>query len=82
MPEYSDQVRMDPEDFKPKKHTKLDKRARGEAQAFEDWAENTANEYAQPQHQDKELEKKDKEERDKVGTSNVIKKPRVKRSAY
>ena len=29
-----------------------------------------------------EQEEKDKEERDKVGTSNVIKKPRVKRSAY
>jgi len=60
-PEYADQVRMDPEDFNPKKHPKLDKRARGEAQAFEDWAEKTATEYAQPQHQDKEIAKKDKE---------------------
>ena len=30
----------------------------------------------------KEQEKKDIEERDKVGVSNVIKKPKVKRSAY
>jgi hypothetical protein len=29
-----------------------------------------------------EQEEKDKEERSKVGSSNVVKKPRVKRSAY
>jgi len=72
-PEYADQVRMDPEDFNPKKHPKLDKRARGEAQAFEDWAENTANEYAQPQHQDKELEKKDKEDAMKLDVTKADK---------
>tara|TARA_B100001057_G_scaffold339019_1_gene339806 strand:+ start:3367 stop:5337 length:1971 start_codon:yes stop_codon:yes gene_type:complete len=60
-PAFADQVRMDPEDFNPKKHPKLDKRARGEAQDFEEWAEKTANEYAEPKHQDTEIAKKDKE---------------------
>ena len=60
-PEYGKEVRMDPEDFNPKKHPKLDKRARGEAVEFEEWAESVANEYAQPQHRDKEIAKKDKE---------------------
>ena len=45
-PEYGKEVRMDPEDFNPKKHPKLDKRARGEAVEFEEWAESVANEYA------------------------------------
>jgi len=55
-PGYTDQVRMDPEDFNPKKHPKLDKRARGEAVEFEEWAESVANEYAK--------EPKDPEDRD------------------
>ena len=33
----------------------------GEAQDFEEWAEKTANEYAEPKHQDTEIAKKDKE---------------------
>ena len=45
-PEYGKEVRMDPEDYNPKKHPKLDKRARGEATEFEEWAEGVANEYA------------------------------------
>jgi len=45
---YADEVRMDPEDYNPKKHPKLDKRARGEATEFEEWAEGVANEYASP----------------------------------
>ena len=28
---------IDPEDYNPKKHPKLDKRARGETAEFEDW---------------------------------------------
>ena len=44
-PGYTDQVRVDPEDFNPKKHPKLDKRARGEAAEFEEWAESVATEY-------------------------------------
>jgi len=44
-PGYTDQVRMDPEDYNPKKHPKLDKRARGEAAEFEEWAESVATEY-------------------------------------
>ena len=47
-PEYGKEVRMDPEDYNPKKHPKLDKRARGEATEFEEWAEGVANEYASP----------------------------------
>ena len=47
-PEYGKEVRMDPEDYNPKKHPKLDKRARGEATEFEEWAEGVANEYATP----------------------------------
>src|SRR6056300_1156626 len=45
-PGYTDQVRMDPADFNPKKDLKLDKRARGEAVEFEEWAESVTNEYA------------------------------------
>jgi len=50
-PAYGDEVRMDPEDYNPKKHPKLDKRARGEAtetEAFESWVDETVNEYAKP----------------------------------
>ena len=47
-PEYGKEVRMDPEEYNPKKHPKLDKRARGEATEFEEWAEGVANEYATP----------------------------------
>ena len=47
-PGYTDAVRMDPADYNPKKHPKLDKRARGEATEFEEWAEGVANEYATP----------------------------------
>ena len=60
-PEYGKEVRMDPEEFNPKKHPKLDKRARGEAVDFEEWAESVSNEYAEPKHQDTEIAKKDKE---------------------
>ena len=48
---YADKVRMDPEDYNPKKHPKLDKRARGEStetEAFESWVDETVNEYAKP----------------------------------
>jgi hypothetical protein len=34
---------IDPEDFNPKKHPKLDKRARGETAGFEDWVDDTVN---------------------------------------
>ena len=55
-PEYANVVRMDPEDYNPKKHPKLDKRARGEAVEFEEWAESVATEYAK--------EPKDAEDKD------------------
>jgi hypothetical protein len=51
-PEYGKEVRMDPEDYNPKKHPKLDKRARGEATEFEEWAEGVANEYATPKDEE------------------------------
>ena len=57
-PGYTDQVRMDPEDFNPKKHPKLDKRARGEAVEFEEWVESVANEYAtEPRDEEDRKEK-------------------------
>jgi hypothetical protein len=40
---YESEVRMDPDDYNPKKHPKLDKRARGETAGFEDWVDDTVN---------------------------------------
>ena len=71
-PGYTDQVRMDPEDFNPKKHPKLDKRARGEAVEFEEWAESVANEYA-TEPKDTEIEKKDKENATKLDVTKADK---------
>jgi hypothetical protein len=71
-PEYGKEVRMDPEDFSPKKHPKLDKRARGEAVEFEEWAEGVANEYATAP-KDPELEKKDKENATKLDVTKADK---------
>ena len=34
---------IDPNDYNPKKHPKLDKRARGETAEFENWVDNTVN---------------------------------------
>jgi ribosomal protein L17 len=71
-PEYGKEVRMDPEEFNPKKHPKLDKRARGEATEFEEWAESLVNpnvdEYAKmgDYPRDREIEKKDKENATKL----------------
>ncbi len=50
-PEYAKEVRMDPEEFNPKKHPKLDKRARGEAAEFVEWADEVTNEYAKDNYQ-------------------------------
>jgi len=71
-PEFEKQVRMDPEDFNPKKHPKLDKRARGEAVEFEEWAESVATEYAQGP-KDSEIEKKDKENATKLDVTKADK---------
>ena len=71
-PEFEKQVRMDPEDFNPKKHPKLDKRARGEAVEFEEWAESVATEYAQGP-KDPEIEKKDKENATKLDVTKADK---------
>ena len=50
-PEYAKEVRMDPEEYNPKKHPKLDKRARGEAAEFVEWADEVTNEYAKDDYQ-------------------------------
>ena len=50
-PEYAKEVRMDPEEYNPKKHPKLDKRARGEAAEFVEWADEVTNEYARDDYQ-------------------------------
>jgi hypothetical protein len=72
-PEFEKQVRMDPEEFNPKKHPKLAKRARGEAQEFEEWAESVANEYATGPNKDPEIEKKDKENATKLDVTKADK---------
>jgi nicotinamide mononucleotide adenylyltransferase len=71
-PEFKDEVRMDPEAFNPKKHPKLDKRARGESQEFEAWAESVTNEYAK-EPKDQEIEKKDKENATKLDVTKADK---------
>ena len=71
-PAFKDEVRMDPEAFNPKKHPKLDKRARGEAAEFESWAESVVNEYA-VEPKDKEIEKKDKENATKLDVTKADK---------
>ena len=50
-PEYAKEVRMDPEEYNPKKHPKLDKRARGEAAEFVEWADEVTNEYARDNYE-------------------------------
>ena len=71
-PEFKDEVRMDPEAFNPKKHPKLDKRARGESHEFEAWAESVANEDAE-KPKDQEIEKKDKENATKLDVTKADK---------
>ena len=44
-PGYTDQVRMDPADFSPKKDIKGKAK---ETEAFENWVDETVNEYAKP----------------------------------
>ena len=46
-PGYTDQVRMDPADFNPKKDIK-GKAIGKETEAFESWVDETVNEYATP----------------------------------
>ena len=71
-PAYADEVRMDPEAFNPKKHPKLDKRARGEATEFVEWADGVVNEYA-TEPKDTEIEKKDKENATKLDVTKADK---------
>jgi len=72
-PAFKDEVRVDPEDFNPKKHPKLAKRARGESAEFESWAESVANEYATGPNKDPEIEKKDKENATKLDVTKADK---------
>jgi hypothetical protein len=80
-PEFKDQVRMDPEAFNPKKHPKLDKRARGEAQEFEAWAESVANEYAKEPKDAEDREAKLKAIQDIQTDPNTAKDPELMKMA-
>jgi len=80
-PEFKDQVRMDPEAFNPKKHPKLDKRARGEAQEFEAWAESVANEYAKEPKDAEDREAKLKAIQDIQMDPNTAKDPELMKMA-
>jgi hypothetical protein len=70
-PAYADEVRMDPADFSPKKNIK-GKAIGKETEAFESWVEETVNEYATAP-KDPELEKKDKENANKLDVTNADK---------
>jgi len=76
-PGYTDQVRMDPEDFNPKKHPKLDKRARGESADFEEWAESVANEYSKEPKDPEDKEAKLKALQDIQMDPNTAKDPEM-----
>ena len=68
-PGYTDQVRMDPADFNPKKDIKGKAK---ETEAFESWVDETVNEYATAP-KDPELEKKDKENATKLDVTKADK---------
>jgi hypothetical protein len=68
-PGYTDQVRMDPADFNPKKDLKGKAK---ETEAFESWVDETVNEYATG-HKDPEIEKKDKENATKLDVTKADK---------
>jgi hypothetical protein len=75
-PAYADEVRQDPDTFNPKKHPKLDKRARGEATEFEEWAEGVANEWAEPKD-DEDRQAKLKALQDLQMDTNITKDPEL-----
>jgi len=68
-PGYTDQVRMDPADFSPKKDIKGKAK---ETEAFESWIDETVNEYAM-EPKDPEIEKKDKENATKLDVTKADK---------
>ena len=59
-PAYADEVRMDPADFSPKKDIK-GKAIGKEAEAFEEWAESVANEYATPKDDRRQTSKNEEQ---------------------
>jgi hypothetical protein len=65
-PGYTDQVRMDPADFNPKKDLKGKAK---ETEAFESWIDETVNKY----ERDPEIEKKDDENATKLDVSKADK---------
>ena len=71
-PGYTDQVRMEPGDFAPKKDLKGKAK---ETEAFESWADETVNEYAKmgDYPRDQEIEKKDKENATKLDVTKADK---------
>ena len=68
-PGYTDQVRMEPGEFAPKKDLKGKAK---ETEAFESWIDETVNEYA-IEPKDPEIEKKDKENATKLDVSKADK---------
>jgi hypothetical protein len=68
-PGYTDQVRMDPADFNPKKDLKGKAK---ETEAFESWVDETVNEYTTGS-KDPEIEKKDKENATKLDVTKADK---------
>jgi hypothetical protein len=81
-PEYEKQVRMEPGEFAPKKDLKG--RAK-ETEAFENWVDDTVNEYSGMPKKvttDPEIEKKDKENATKLDVTKadkMLKTPAFKR---
>jgi len=68
-PGYTDQVRMDPADFNPKKDLKGKAK---ETEAFESWVDEMVNEYTTGP-KDPEIEKKDKENATKLDVTKADK---------
>jgi len=71
-PGYTDQVRMEPGAFAPKKDIKGKAK---ETEAFENWVDETVNEYAKmgDYPRDREIEKKDKENATKLNVTKADK---------
>jgi len=77
-PGYTDQVRMDPADFNPKKDLKGKAK---ETEAFESWAEETVNEYAKEPKDPEDKEAKLKAIQDIQMDPNTAKDPEVMKMA-
>jgi len=74
-PGYTDQVRMDPADFSPKKDIKGKAK---ETEAFESWVEETVNEYAKEPKDDEDRQAKLKALQDIQMTPGAMNDPELK----